>query len=119
MGFHVTEITLSSSFQAEYHVILHGLSVEKRCLRKPNVKVKLGDRNPEALPSQENSSIFIYFTFYSLASFRSWIPALPSMSQWLKHCPIPQRAKGMIPHQGTCLGCEFNPQSGHMGEVAD
>lgn len=38
----------------------------------------------------------------------------------LEHHPMHQSFVGMIPSQGTYLGCKFNPQSGRgVQEVAD
>ena len=37
----------------------------------------------------------------------------PVRLSWLDHRPINQKAAHSIPSQGTCLGCGFNPWSGH------
>ena len=29
---------------------------------------------------------------------------------WLEGCPINQKVMGLIPGQGTCLRCRFDPQ---------
>ena len=28
---------------------------------------------------------------------------------WLEHCPVNQKFAGLMPGQGTCLGCGFGP----------
>ena len=33
------------------------------------------------------------------------VPALAGVAQWIEHRPANQRVAGLIPHQGTCLGC--------------
>ena len=33
---------------------------------------------------------------------------------WLEHHPILQKAEVSVPDQGTCLGCGFDLQSGHI-----
>ena len=38
--------------------------------------------------------------------------ALTSVAQLVGHCPTTQRVTGLIPEQGTCLGCGPSPQSG-------
>ena len=38
---------------------------------------------------------------------------------WLEHHPIHQNVVGLISSQGTQLGCEFNPQSGHIQEATN
>ena len=35
----------------------------------------------------------------------------------LEHHPIDHKVVDSIPSQGTCLGCGFNPQSGHIQEA--
>ena len=32
----------------------------------------------------------------------------------LECCPVHQKVAGLIPGQGTCLGCGFDPWSGHV-----
>ena len=36
--------------------------------------------------------------------------ALAGVAQWIEHGPANQEVKGLIPRQGTCLGCR--PQLG-------
>ena len=33
------------------------------------------------------------------------------------HCPAKQKAAGLVPGQGTCLGCRFGPWSEHVQEA--
>ena len=37
----------------------------------------------------------------------------------MEHHPIHQKVAGLIPHQGTYLGCGFDPWSGHAWEATD
>ena len=39
-------------------------------------------------------------------------PALGGVAQWIEHRPANQKAAGLIPSQGTCLGCGPGPQEG-------
>ena len=36
--------------------------------------------------------------------------ALAGEAQWIGHWPVNQRVAGLIPSQGTCLGCRLSPQ---------
>ena len=36
--------------------------------------------------------------------------ALTGVAQWIEHGPVNQRVAGLIPSQGTCLGCGPGPQ---------
>ena len=36
--------------------------------------------------------------------------ALADVAQWIEHWPVNQRVTGLIPSQGTCLGCRPGPQ---------
>ena len=38
--------------------------------------------------------------------------ALAGVAQWIEHWPVNQRVAGLIPSQGTCLGCGPGP---HLG----
>ena len=41
--------------------------------------------------------------------------ALAGVAQWIECWPVNQRATGLIPSQGTCLGCRPGPQwVGHV-----
>ena len=35
---------------------------------------------------------------------------LAGVAQWTEHWPVNQRVAGLIPSQGTCLGCGPGPQ---------
>ena len=35
--------------------------------------------------------------------------ALADVAQWIEHWPVNQRVTGLIPSQGTCLGCGPGP----------
>ena len=39
-----------------------------------------------------------------------------SVAQLLGSVPQSEKVAGLIPGQGTCLGCEFRPLSGHVRE---
>ena len=41
-----------------------------------------------------------------------YIQALAIVAQWIEHRPENQRVAGLIPSQGTCLGCGPGPQEG-------
>ena len=45
--------------------------------------------------------------------------ALAGVARWVGCCPANPKAAGMIPGQGTCLGCGFTPQSGCVWEATD
>ena len=40
----------------------------------------------------------------------------PVWLSWLEHHPVDQKVTGLIPSQGTYLGCRFDPQSGPTQE---
>ena len=40
--------------------------------------------------------------------------ALAGAAQWIECQPANQRVLGLIPSQGTCLGCRPGPRGGHM-----
>ena len=39
-------------------------------------------------------------------------PALAGVAQWIEHRPLSQKVAGLIPSQGTYLGCGPGPQLG-------
>ena len=43
---------------------------------------------------------------------RTSIFALAGWFSWLEHHPLYQKVLGLIPSQGICLDCRFNPLSG-------
>ena len=45
--------------------------------------------------------------------------ALDSVVQLVGHCPANCKVTGLIPCQGTHLGCEFSPQLRHIQEATD
>ena len=45
--------------------------------------------------------------------------ALVNMAQLVGSHPTNWKVEGFIPCQGTCLGCRFGPQSGHMQEATN
>ena len=47
------------------------------------------------------------FLDYYLQKLRE---ALAGVVQWIEHRPVNQRVAGLIPSQGTCLGCRPGPQ---------
>ena len=51
-------------------------------------------------------------------SIRSLSPALVRWLSWLE-CPSLQQNVGLIPGQGTSLGCGFDPQWGGVWEATD
>ena len=41
---------------------------------------------------------------------RKWrLEALAGVAQWIERGPVNQRIAGLIPSQGTCLGCRPGP----------
>ena len=38
--------------------------------------------------------------------------ALTSVAEWIEYQPANQKVTGLIPGQGTCLGCRMGPQCG-------
>ena len=40
------------------------------------------------------------------------VSALAGVAQWVECWPVEQRVAGLIPSQGTCLGCGPGPQLG-------
>ena len=36
----------------------------------------------------------------------------PGWLSWLESCPVNKKVMGLIPSQGTCLGCGFGPGQG-------
>ena len=44
---------------------------------------------------------------------------LTRVAQLVDHRSVKPKVAGLIPSQGTCLGCGFNPWSGHMREAID
>ena len=38
--------------------------------------------------------------------------ALTGVAQWIERQPVNQRVTGLIPSQGTCVGCRPGPQYG-------
>ena len=38
---------------------------------------------------------------------------------WLEYCPIYQKVAGLIPSQGTYLGCRLDPRVGHIWEATN
>ena len=41
-----------------------------------------------------------------------WGLALACVAQWIERQTLNQRVAGLIPSQGTCLGCGLDPQLG-------
>ena len=44
--------------------------------------------------------------------FRNTTTVLAGLAQWIEHQPVNQRVTGLIPSQGTCLGCKPGPHWG-------
>ena len=40
--------------------------------------------------------------------------ALARLLSWLERCPVHQKVAGLIPSQGTYLGCGFDHWPGHI-----
>ena len=45
-------------------------------------------------------------------TFNRNLVALAGVAQWIKRRPVNQSITGLIPSQGTCLGCGPGPQQG-------
>ena len=41
--------------------------------------------------------------------FKNHNPVLAGVAQWIEHWTAKQRVPGLIPSQGTCLGCWSGP----------
>ena len=50
--------------------------------------------------------------FVCLFVFKDFIYALVGVTQWIECWPVNQRVTGLVPSQGTCLGCRPGPQLG-------
>ena len=60
----------------------------------------------------DSKYIFLYINAHKIYISRPWLVWL----SWLEHCPINWNVTGLIPSQGTCPGCHFSPQPGHVWE---
>ena len=80
---------------------------------KPDIKVKLGDGNPEAL-SDKRAVLFL--------SILHFLPQL-LLDNGFQPYPVCLSGWSIVPYtKGSrvrCLGCGFGPRSGHMGEAAN
>ena len=47
---------------------------------------------------------------FSTMEIKSTDSALAGVAQWVECQPVNQKATGLIPSQGTCLGCGPGPQ---------
>ena len=54
----------------------------------------------------------IWLGFLDLRSYLEFNLALAGVAQWIQCQPENQRVAGLIPSQGTCLGCGPDPQWG-------
>ena len=60
-----------------------------------------------------NYTLIFLMVFYGATmsvSEKCW--ALDGVAQWVEHWPANQKVAGLIPGQGTCLGCRPGPQWG-------
>ena len=46
-------------------------------------------------------------------------PAWPVWLSWLEYHPVDQKVMGLIPSQGTCLGCGFGPWLGRIWQATN
>ena len=46
---------------------------------------------------------------YSIYFLKNPAKALAGVAQWIEFRPTNQRAAGLVPSQGTCLGCRSGP----------
>ena len=58
------------------------------------------------LPIFQIHSLLLKYAKFVL-NFKSL--ALAGVAQWIEHWPVNQRIAGLIPSQGTCLGCRQSP----------
>ena len=52
-------------------------------------------------------------------TYKNCAGALAGVAQVVGHHPAKQKVSGLIPTQGTCLGCRFGPQSGQVQEATN
>ena len=64
-------------------------------------------------------SLQFLYTFKTILKFKVFKKrmclALADVASWIERWPVNQRAAGLIPSQGTCLGCRQGPQLGRHG----
>ena len=58
---------------------------------------------------QQNFKAEIEFRYFRIQKPTN---ALAGVAQWIEHQPVNQRVTGLIPSQGTFLGCGTGPQVG-------
>ena len=52
----------------------------------------------------------IFYLVFCLLLLEGLSHALAGVAQWIERWPANQRVTGLIPSQGTCLGCRPGPQ---------
>ena len=69
---------------------------------------------------RNNWHIIFYYTYLDISRYlKNLRAALAGVGQWVGPCPTKQKVAGLIPGQGTCLGCGPGPHLGHMPEATD
>ena len=58
--------------------------------------------------------LYLYHLYYQKSGL-----ALADVAQWIKCWPVNQRAAGLIPSQGTCLGCGLGSQERECERLPD
>ena len=59
----------------------------------------------------ENANTYNYLAAFSLIAYKQTkTKTLAGVAQWIEHRPAKQKVAGLIPSQGTCLGCRPGPQ---------
>ena len=110
----------------------HMLHARPRCLQAstwpphalprpvPSVQKALPRRSAQLLLTPPlGPSPSVTFAVVLSLSVKKCTPALAGRLSWSEHRPIHRKVAGSIPVQGTCLGCRFSPQSGHVREATN
>ena len=68
---------------------------------------------PSSQLSTSTNIVGFYHRFFSgLKTLEMQLTALAGVAEWIECQPVNQRVTGLIPSQGTCLGCGPGPQLG-------
>ena len=107
----------SASTVTECHMTGFFVTFSCHLLRKilPYCLWKKSSINPIPILSQDPVPFLYSHCLYLKLSDLS----LAGWFSWLEHCPIHQKIVGLIPVQGICLGCRFDPRLGQVQEATN
>ena len=107
----------SASTVTECHMTGFFVTFSCHLLRKilPYCLWKKSSINPIPILSQDPVPFLYSHCLYLKLSGLS----LAGWFSWLEHCPIHQKIVGLIPVQGICLGCRFDPRLGQVQEATN